>query len=277
MKKLFLGSVALVALGLGTPAAFAAEKAVPAYTPPPPPPPAYSWTGCYVGASAGYAGGKSNHTTVGNSVLTSTLGVPTAISAPAGSSIAGDLNLSGFIGGFQGGCNYQVGAWVIGFEGDGSAFNKEGQNFETALAPFDVRRAAWISQTQERWLVTARGRLGLSGWGWFGDRTLLYVTGGGAWAKIDTSEFLIGANSSSPANGHQESNTRSGWTVGGGIEYPLGYGWSVKSEYLYVKFDDYTTFTSPPFGNGNIAPRNVKLYDNIFRAGMNYKLGWGAY
>jgi outer membrane immunogenic protein len=274
MKKLFLGSVALVALGLGAPAAFAAERAVPAYAPPPPPPPAYTWTGCYVGASAGYAGGKSSHTTVGNSVLTSTLGVPTAISAPAGSDIAGDLNLSGFIGGFQGGCNYQAGMWVIGFEGDGSATNKEGQNFETALAPFDVRRAAWISQTQERWLVTARGKLGLTGWGWFGDKTLLYVTGGGAWAKIDTSEFLIGATSSSPGNGHQESNTRSGWTVGGGIEYALGYGWSVKSEYLYVKFDDYTTFNSPPFGNGNIAPRNVKLYDNIFRAGMNYKLGW---
>jgi outer membrane immunogenic protein len=253
--------------------------------PPPPPVPVYTWTGCYVGASAGYAGGKSSHTTVGNSVLTSTSGVPTAFSAPAGSDIAGDLSLSGFIGGFQGGCNYQVGVWVIGVEGDSSAFNKEGQNFETALANFPIpnvgSRANWISQTQERWLTTARGKLGLSGGGWFaswfGDRTLLYVTGGIAWAKIDTSEFLIGTTSSSPANGHQESNTRSGWTVGGGIEYPLGYGWSVKSEYLYVKFDDYTTFTSPPFGNNNIAPRDVKLYNNIFRAGMNYKLGWGSY
>src|SRR6266545_4901441 len=120
MKKLFLGSVALVALGLGATAAFAADRPVPAYAPPPPPVPVYTWTGCYIGGSAGYAGGKANHTTVGNSVLTSTLGVPTAISAPAGSDIAGDLNLSGFIGGFQGGCNYQAGVWVIGVEGDGS-------------------------------------------------------------------------------------------------------------------------------------------------------------
>src|SRR5262249_43979426 len=86
------------------------------------------------------------------------------------------------------------------------------------------------------------------------------------------SEFLIGAQT---GTGHQESNTRSGWTVGGGLEYALGYGWSVKGEYLYVKFDDYTTFTTPPFGGLglNIAPRNVKLYDNIFAAAMTKKLG----
>ena len=284
MKKLFLGSVALVALGLAAPAAFAADRGVPAYAPPPPPAPVYTWSGCYVGANAGNSSGRSTHSTVSNSVLTAGgLGVPAAAPlavpgggviapVPAGTSIAGDLNLSGFIGGFQGGCNYQAGMWVIGFEGDGQANNKEGQNFEVGLVPFlGAGRANWISQTQERWLVTARGRLGLSGWGWFGDKTLLYVTGGGAWAKIDASEFLIGLNN---ATGHQESNTRSGWTVGGGLEYALGYGWSVKGEYLYVKFDDYTTFTSPPFASNNIAPRNVKLYDNIFRAGMNYRLGW---
>src|SRR5262245_64324090 len=252
MKKLFLGSVALVALGLAAPAAFAADRGVPACAPPPPPAPVYTWSGCYVGANAGNSNGRSTHSTVANSVLTAGgLGVPAAAPlgvpgggviapVPAGTSIAGDLNLSGFIGGFQGGCNYQVGAWVLGVEVDGQATNKEGQNFETALAPFDVRRANWISQTQERWLVTARGRLG---WTWW-DKSMLYVTGGGAWAKIDASEFLIGAQT---ATGHQESNTRSGWTIGGGWEYALGYGWSVKGEYLYVKFDDYTTFTSPPF------------------------------
>src|SRR5215472_5624776 len=148
MKKLFLGSVALVALGLAAPAAFAADRAVPAYAPPPPPAPVYTWSGCYVGANAGNSSGRSTHTTTANSVLTGgALGAPAPAPlgvagggviapVPAGSSIAGDLNLSGFIGGFQGGCNYQVGAWVLGVEVDGQATNKEGQNFETAAVPF---------------------------------------------------------------------------------------------------------------------------------------------
>jgi outer membrane immunogenic protein len=192
---------------------------------------------------------------------------PALLAAPAGTSIAGDLDLSGFIGGFQGGCNYQMGMWVIGAEVDGMATNKEGQNFETGLVPFaGAGRANWISQTQERWLVTARGKLGMTWW----DKSMVYVTGGAAWAKIDVSEFLVGNQT---GTGHQESNTRSGWTLGVGSEYALGYGWSIKGEYLYVKFDDYTTFTQPPFGGAglNIAPRSVKLNDNIFRAGMNYK------
>ena len=279
MKKLFLGSVALVALGLGAPAAFAADRAVPAYAPPPPPAPVYTWSGCYAGANAGYSAGRSTQTTVANSVLTGGgLGVPAPAPlglpgggviapVPVGSSIAGDLNLSGFIGGFQGGCNYQFGQWVVGAEVDGMATNKEGQNFEVGLVPFlGNGRANWVSQTQERWLVTARGKLGMTWW----DKSMVYVTGGAAWAKIDTSEFLIGAQT---GTGHQESNTRTGWTVGAGYEYALGYGWSIKGEYLYVKFDDYTTFTQPPFGGAglNIAPRSVKLYDNVIRAGMNYK------
>src|SRR3989442_1629139 len=126
MKKLFLGSVALVALGLGATAAFAADRPVPAYAPPPPPPPAYTWTGCYIGASAGWGSGTSNHTTVGNSVLTSTLGVPTAISAPAGSDMAGDLNLTGFIGRFPNRRDHQARAVGLGHAGARPPANKEG-------------------------------------------------------------------------------------------------------------------------------------------------------
>jgi outer membrane immunogenic protein len=279
MKRLFLGSVALVALSLGTSAAFAAEKRVPAYTPPPPPAPVYTWSGCYVGASAGSSTGSSQHfATAGSTFNDPALGVFNRI--PAGTAITDSFDVSGFIGGFQGGCNWQVGVWVFGIEGDGSATNKEGQQFEGPLEalPGGGGSQNFVSQTQERWLVTARGRLGLSGWGWWGDRTMVYATGGAAWAKIDTSEwgFLAGPPAVNSGRGpiitgHQESNTRIGWTVGAGIEYAVGYGWSVKSEYLYVKFDDYTTFTTGPFAVGTVSPREVRLDDHIFRAGMNYK------
>jgi outer membrane immunogenic protein len=254
MKKLFLGSVALVAVSLGTSAAFAAERPVPRPVPAyAPPPPAYTWNGCYVGASAGTSSGSSQHFDV------------------AGNAITNSFDLSGFIGGGQLGCNWQWGAWVFGIEGDGSAINKSGQGFE--LQPIPRPNTLWISETQERWFVTARGRLGLTNFWWFGDRTLVYVTGGGAWAKIDASEWLTAnaAGTGPIVTGHQESNTRSGYTVGGGIEYALGYGWSVKSEFLYADFGTFRTFTNPPFGANDIFPRDVKLKDYIWRAGMNYK------
>ncbi len=270
MKKLLLGSVALAALGLGTPAAFAADKRVPAYTPPPPPVPVYSWSGCYVGASAGSSTGSSQHFATTGSTFNGGV-VPNNI--PPGTAITDGFDVSGFIGGFQGGCNWQVGVWVFGIEGDGSATNKSGQARNNGLVPLFAPEVNWISETQERWLVTARGRLGLSGWGWWGDRTLVYATGGAAWAKIDASEWVFAANGTGPIRtGHQESNTRSGWTVGAGLEYAVGYGWSVRSEYLYVKFDNYTTFTTGPFAPVNASPREVRLDDHIFRAGMNYKI-----
>src|SRR5262249_6631017 len=111
MKKLFLGSVALVALGLGASAAMAAELRPP--PPPPPPVPGYTWTGCYVGASAGSSSGTSQHLTTAGSIVTGPGGGPVA-----GGPITDSFNLSGFIGGGQIGCNWQWGVWVFGVEGD---------------------------------------------------------------------------------------------------------------------------------------------------------------
>jgi outer membrane immunogenic protein len=227
MKRLFLGSVALVALSLGTSAAFAAEKRVPAYTPPPPPPPpAYTWSGCYIGASAGTLNGHSDgFATSGGPTLLGEGPGGSTLTVPA-SQLSNDFDLSGFIGGGQLGCNWQWGAWVFGIEGDGSAVNKSGQAFPviTTLGGETVSQTR-IFELQERWLVTARGKLGLAGW--WGDKTMIYVTGGGAWAKIDSSQW---STVSPQSTGIQQEDTRSGWTVGGGLEYALGYGWSVKGE-----------------------------------------------
>jgi outer membrane immunogenic protein len=277
MNKLFFASAALVALGLATPAALAADMRV---APAPAPLPAYTnWTGCYVGASAGTSSGHSDgfSTTAGTVALGAGPGGSNAVVA-AGQQTTGSFSLSGFIGGGTLGCNWQAGAWVFGVEGDGSATNKSGQIFPSVTTVASSAGPLTVNQTdirelQERWLVTARGRLGLTNFWWFGDKTLLYVTGGAAWAKIDASRW----HTVNPiATGLQESNTRSGWTVGAGLEYALGYGWSAKSEFLYVDFGDFNVFT----GCANVGSgcpvglntnQNVNLKDYVWRAGLNYK------
>jgi outer membrane immunogenic protein len=284
MKRLLIGSVALVALSLGTSAAFAAEKRVPAYTPPPPPAPAYySWSGCYAGASAGTSSGRSDGfvTNPGSTALGQGTGGVNALLG-AGYPETGSFNLSGFIGGFQAGCNWQAGMWVFGIEGDGSATNKSGQNGPVIgtipAAPtatgFVTVNPNLVGELQERWLVTARAKLGLAGW-LFGPQTMIYVTGGGAWAKIDSSLWVNGGTGPI-VTGIQQSDTRTGWTVGGGLEYAVGYGWSVKGEYLYVDFGNWNTFTNCAnvglgCPSGTPTNLNVNLKDHIFRAGMNYK------
>ena len=70
-----------------------------------------------------------------------------------------------------------------------------------------------------------------------------------------------------------------GWTVGAGWEYALGYGWSIKSEFLYVDFG-WQRFFDPPdtcSSCDEFAIRDVKLNNYIFRLGMNYKFDWGKY
>jgi len=243
MKRLFLGSVALVALGLGTPAAFAAERPVPRA---PAPAPAYvapayvNWSGCYAGFLAGNKWGTSRHT-----------------QAATGRDITNSFDLTGFTGGGDLGCNWQFGAWVLGVEGDFTVTNKEGQARD--IPPFNVN---FISITQERWETTARARLGWTIW----DKSMVYVTGGGAWAKVDVGAWNI-TNPIQTAG--RDGRTLSGWVVGAGWEYMLGYGWSIRSEYLYEDFGTQTFNLVP--ANFVVTPRDVKLTNSIVRAGMSYK------
>jgi outer membrane immunogenic protein len=254
-KRFASATLGLLALGFG-PGALAAD--MPIKAPPPVPVPIYTWTGCYLGLSIGNSWGRSSHTAVDGT--TAIRGGQRVVLA-AGTSIADRFDVSGFLGGAQGGCNYQVGGWVIGVEGDWSVTNKEGQRFE------NLNPNLWPASTKERWLGTARLRLGYAVW----DKWLWYVTGGGAYAKIDSTSWL---NVNPTAASFTQTDWRAGWTVGVGTEYALGYGWSIKSEFLYVDFGSYRTFTSGLIPVNVFAPREVKLNDYIFRVGMNYRFGW---
>jgi outer membrane immunogenic protein len=250
MRKLLLGSVALFALSAGSPAV-AADMPVKAR--PAPPPAVYSWSGCYGGGFVGYGWGNSQHRNA----------EPTSINF--GRDLTDSFDMSGALGGVDVGCQYQFGWWLIGIEVDAAATNKDGQAFD--IPPHNIN---FVGQTTERWMSTARLRLG-----WAADKWLFFITGGGAWSSVE----VTGWNSLNPATSAHHKRTISGWTVGAGWEYALGYGWSWKSEFLYIDYGSRQFFDPPdtcsPTCATFVAPRDVDLKNYVFRTGLNWRFDLG--
>ena len=285
MKKLFLASAAaLVTLNAGG-SALAADMPVKAR--PAPPPAVYSWTGCYGGGFVGYGWGKSQHRSLDprerpgfeQRPPPQELLVSESTFRPVSGDITPSFDMSGALGGFNFGCQYQFGWWLIGIEGDGAVTNKDGQAFDLlpgsffqgkgdAVTPSPTR--PFVSQTTERWIATARLRLGYAA-----DKWLFFISGGGAWSGVDVTVW----DAAAPAITAHHKKTLTGWTVGAGYEYALGYGWSWKSEFLYIDYG-WTKFFDPadacsPDCRVFLNPREVSLKNYVFRTGLNWRFDWG--
>ena len=262
MNKLLTAGVALLALGLSVPAK-AADMPVKYVAPAP----IFTWTGCYVGATIGYKWGSSKQS-YGGSVN----GVPNAF-APIGTDLSGNYNVNGPLGGGEAGCNYQTGNWVWGIEVDGSWADASGQGDTTASAVLLGVNPNFRYTTNERWLMTARGRLG-----WAADKWLWYVTAGGAWSGFDVNNY----NGTGAATAQRVPSrvNRGGWVVGIGTEYALIGGWSVKSEWLYANYGSFHYGDEPGLVNGCTAgcfSADVKMHEYIWRVGMNYRFDWATF
>jgi outer membrane immunogenic protein len=230
--------------------------------------PVYNWTGFYIGFNAGGSiGSDANSTAV--SVFP-----PTAINNPV---VSSDVRraLPGGIAGGQIGYNWQLGpSWVFGVEGDWqwssqrNTSNFTGQDFGSLLIT-----GSYAEEEKINSIATARARFG-----WARDGFLWYVTGGGAWAELKDDYTLT---SSLPAAifpspiGINLSATKSGWTIGGGVETHLGGNWTAKVEYLFVDLGSVShTFTIPvaPVSTLVAFDTTHSVQDHIIRIGVNYKL-----
>jgi len=79
------------------------------------------------------------------------------------------------------------------------------------------------------------------------------------------------------------SSSRTGWTVGGGVETMIAGGWSAKLEYLYVDLGSVSNTLpiginpafGPAFNTGGAASATStsRVRDNIVRLGLNYRFG----
>lgn len=189
------------------------------------PPPASSWTGFYIGVNGGYGFGDASAATGG---------------------LTAKENLSGPLAGGQVGGNWQMGAFVVGFEADAqwSDINNKVNNFFGVPGLTATDRVSWFG--------TYRARLGAAV-----GNFLFYGTAGGAYGEFRET-VALGALSSSA------SSTKGGWTVGAGVEAAFG-NWSAKGEYLYVRSLDSNAVI---FG-GAITTR---VAVNVVRVGLNYRL-----
>ena len=237
MKRLLLTVFAVSALAAnGALAADLGVRSAPA--PQPMFAPASTWTGCYLGGNIGGAFGDAS------------------LSGAAGTVSS---NGSGFAGGGQVGCDYQFAGtgWVIGIRDiyDWTSNNRSG-TIGGGLLP------AAVANFNNQWFDTLTGRLGYS-WmpGWLG-----YFQGGAAWGHTGTDVTLAGVQVG------QTSTTRTGWTIGGGVEWMFMPHWSAFLEGNYMDFGSQsgtavTTVGACAAGCGFTA----KATEATVIAGVNYR------
>src|SRR6266536_3304571 len=272
MKKISLASVTGVVLLASAPAHAAGLGRPPPYKAPPPvvaPVPIFSWNGCYIGGHIGWGWGRD---TISIPNLAFSAQVPPALVAGLSiPSVSADTH--GFLGGGQVGCNYQFAPnWVIGIEGDGSAADIKGDVNAppvTFIIP-GVGTSPPITSTfhaKTEWLASVTGRLGWAAGPW-----LIYAKGGVAWAGDKYSADIPIFDEHI-----QASETRTGWTVGGGVEWAFWDNWSAKLEYDFYDFGTRSvTFTGTISGVPEEVPGiDIKQRISTVKFGINYRFGWG--
>lgn len=254
--KTLLAGLATVSL-LAAPA-LAADLRMPVKAVPAPVAAVYSWTGFYIGGHAGYAWGRSK----------TVVGLPDALDCGGGPSCETiSHSTNGPFGGLHAGYNWQNNAFVFGVEIEGGYLGAKGDTI-SAIAndhTFSAKYGAYGALT---------GRLGIAT-----GRTLFYGKGGGvvAWIKNEALDD-IGQGGPDPEHIGRESGARFGWTAGGGIEHALTGNWTVRAEYLYMRFQRKTVYDLGD-GSGGVppatdpSPYHFSNHLHTARVGLTYKFG----
>jgi len=245
-RQFLLASAAALAI---TGSAIAAEP-----LPPPPPVPIFTWTGLYAGIQVGYAWDRDRVT-----VSSALVGVPVP-SLFITQSLSDNLN--GVIGGAHAGYNLQINQWVLGFEGsvDGTSVNTT-RNF-LFINPVGFGGVANVNTFSDV-QGSIRLRAGIAF-----DRVLLYATGGAAFAGI-TNDYRTALPVFLTES---DSRTRSGWTVGGGIQYAVTNNWSIRAEYRYSDFGHFIDYPfAVLFGPFSLFSVQHHLTQHQVQFGISYK------
>lgn len=230
MKKLLLGASAMMAVAAASSPVSAADLPARPYTKAP----AYTAPAVVYNWTGFYVGGH----------LGGAFGDSDSLTGDGGR----------FMGGVQGGFDYQFASnWVLGVEANYSWMDRN----NTGIA---FGNGTTVTGGNDQ-LGSVTGRLGYT-WG----PTMLYAKGGYAWRGNNDLAY----NSPILAPVAVDGNRKSGYTLGGGLEYLFSPNWSGKIEYQYYNFGN-TTLTSAGIPGGGARFNND---EHTIKAGLNYRFGW---
>lgn len=206
---------------------------------------ASKWTGCYLAAHGGYAVTDSD-----TSLDVSDLGLPVAVGF-------GGLSASGAEVGAGAGCDLQVpnSPFVFGVFGD---WTHRDLDHSTSIYLADTEIAYAKFAIESGWTVGGRAGFLVS------PATLIYALAGYTQSQTSRLEMFAALPGGEPT--FADVGTLKGITVGGGIEAQMAYGWAVKAEYRFTKYDGITV---------DHADYDLKLDTNehAARVGLTYRFG----
>jgi outer membrane immunogenic protein len=237
--------------------------AAPAYAPPVYRPVIYDWSGIYGGINVG--GGVLNDV-VTNNTTTALLNAGT------------QTKLSPFsvVGGAQAGFNYQIQQVVLGAEGTFTWSNISG----TQVTPSLVPTVSENSVSTPQWYATATAKAGIAA-----NDFLFYAKGGAAWMGVHYTQNVVAGILQSRQT---IVDTRSGFTVGGGVEFGMTENLSARLEYDFLDFGTKTYnfnnlgFTAAgavvgtPQTPVGAAPMSIKSVTQLITVGLNYRFNWSG-
>ncbi len=229
--------------------------------------PCYNWCGLYVGVNGGYAWGNT-HVHV--------LPLPSPQDFVYLADQTFDPNASGGVGGFQGGYNWQFGnLLVVGAEGDFQFTSVDGNELQTPViqangAPLIMTgmEGNYVSVHEKMdWFATLRARVGTTA---IDPQWLVFITGGLALGHVEGSgDVVLPLVGSYPAS---VDDIRTGWVIGGGVEWAFAECWSFKAEYLHVEFgsESINADQVPPSPVYQVGYSFDTMVD-VVRVGVNFK------
>lgn len=196
--------------------------------------PSLNWSGFYAGLHGGWGNSYDDAAISGTNTVA---GFVVATGAVPGSL---KTEANGWLIGGHVGYNQQFGSFVLGLEGTLAWTDIEGSAGQTlTLAPLGIPVGITSnSSTGLDWLGTIEARAGLL----LTDRFLVFAKGGFAFGKAhsETSATLVAPAPFGATAAGSVSDTRTGWTVGGGVEYAIAPNWTLRGDYSYVDLGSET-------------------------------------